>query len=588
MQQPARKLGPLQPAGPVQAEIPPTRAQRRELARIVESYVAARKPTPPLSASELRMHADSVLSGAGADEKYRKFVTVLINNQAWHDRVAGIPFNRRLLLLPKCFRAEGQCPGTFDELGLNCKACGLCPLGQIKAEAERLGYVVLVAEGAAAVTAMIQSAKLEAIIGVSCLSVLERVFPHMEASAIPGLAIPLLRDGCRDTTADFDLMWDAIHLTGEDATRRLDLDGLRRQVDAWFSPESITELLGPATSQTERIGQAWLAKSGKRWRPFLAACAFAALGPDPAPRLPADLARVGMAVECFHKASLIHDDIEDGDAIRYGEQTLHEEHGVPVALNVGDFLLAEGYRMIAALDIPADRRMAMMSAAVTGHRLLCLGQGEELSWMRSPRPLAPAEVLTIFRHKTAPAFEVALRLGALFAAAGESVRDVLGPYSEFLGIAYQIRDDVEDFSPAAAPAAAPAVDPAEQKPELSPSDGRAMRPSLLLSIAYELARGPDRQLLDHAWRQPGRWNELWPRIEQLLATLNVRDTAAQLLESYKAEAIRALDPLDNASLKGLLRRVIGRIFDEVELKGWCRDVEAEHAERRSTGAEPAA
>ena len=582
MQQPARKIVSLQPAGPVQAEIPPTRAQRRELARIVESYVAARKPTPPLSASELRMHADSVLSTAGADEKFRKFITVLINNQAWHDRVAGIPFNRRLLLLPKCFRVEGQCAGTFDELGLNCRSCGLCPIAQIKAEAERLGYVVLVAEGAAAVTAMIQSAKLEAIIGVSCLSVLERVFPHMEASAIPGLAIPLLRDGCRETTADFDLVWDAIHLTGEDATRRLDLDSLRRQVDAWFTPESISELLGPPTSQTERIGHDWLAKSGKRWRPFLAACAFAALGPTPTPLLPADLARIGMAVECFHKASLIHDDIEDGDAVRYGQQTLHEEHGVPVALNVGDFLLGEGYRVIAALDVPADRRTAMISAAATGHRLLCLGQGEELSWMRNPRPLPPADVLSIFRHKTAPAFEVALRLGAIFSGAGESVRDVIGPYSAFLGIAYQIRDDVEDFTPAAAPA-----DP-NGGAEPAPGDARAMRPSLLMSIAYELTRGPDRQLLDRAWRQPGRWNEIWPQVEQLLATLNVRETAAQLLESYKAEAIRALDPLDNASLKGLLRRVIGRIFDDVELKGWCRDVEAEHAPSRSTGAEPAA
>ena len=45
--------------------------------------------------------------------------------------------------------------------------------------------------------------------------------------------------------------------------------------------------------------------------------------------LPPDLRKVAVAVECFHKASLIHDDIEDNDAQRYGEKTLHEEHGVP-------------------------------------------------------------------------------------------------------------------------------------------------------------------------------------------------------------------------------------------------------------------
>ena len=47
-------------------------------------------------------------------------------------------------------------------------------------------------------------------------------------------------------------------------------------------------------------------------------------------------------------------DIEDEDRVRYGEPTLHEEHGVPVALNVGDLLLGEGYRLLSELDAPAD------------------------------------------------------------------------------------------------------------------------------------------------------------------------------------------------------------------------------------------
>ena len=64
--------------------------------------------------------------------------------------------------------------------------------------------------------------------------------------------------------------------------------------------------------------------------------------------MPDDLRKVAVAVECFHKASLIHDDIEDNDAQRYGETTLHEEHGVAVALNVGDLLIGEGYRLLAA------------------------------------------------------------------------------------------------------------------------------------------------------------------------------------------------------------------------------------------------
>ena len=66
------------------------------------------------------------------------------------------------------------------------------------------------------------------------------------------------------------------------------------------------------------------------------------------------LKKLAVAVECFHKASLIHDDIEDGDDLRYGTKTLHVEYGVPVALNVGDFLLGEGYRLITELDVDLE------------------------------------------------------------------------------------------------------------------------------------------------------------------------------------------------------------------------------------------
>ena len=69
---------------------------------------------------------------------------------------------------------------------------------------------------------------------------------------------------------------------------------------------------------------------------------------------------------------------------RYGERTLHEEHGVAVALNVGDLLIGEGYRLIA--ESGADPRVIteLLRIAATGQRSLCLGQGAELSWARRP------------------------------------------------------------------------------------------------------------------------------------------------------------------------------------------------------------
>jgi geranylgeranyl pyrophosphate synthase len=403
---------------------------------------------------------------------------------------------------------------------------------------------------------LIQTGKIEAIVGVSCLSVLERAFPYMEAAAIPGVAVPLLQDDCIDTTVDLDWIWDYIHLTSDDRTRRLDLSALRDEVDFWFTPASLDLVMGTAEGETEKIAREWLGRAGKRWRPFLAVAAFQALREAPGAPLPDDVRKIAVAVECFHKASLIHDDIEDNDAMRYGEKTLHEEHGVAIALNVGDLLIGEGYRLIAACNISAEQKAEMLSVAAQGQRQLCRGQGAELCWMRKPGPLTSLQVLDIFRSKTAPAFEVALRLGALYAGTEqhEEVGDVLGAYSEALGIAYQIRDDLSDLG---------------QKGETNDITG--MRPSLLLAVASERAQGEQKSMLENLWHRKAGLNA--EQIEALYVELKADERARLLLETYKEEAIRSLRDLENPSLKGLLRRVIGKIFNDAEIKGWCKEFE---------------
>ena len=341
---------------------------------------------------------------------------MLVNNEAWRDTLAGIPYERRLLLLPKCLRVEAKCPAPFDEFGLLCKHCGLCSIQDLQDEAERLGYAVLVAEGSTLVMSIIQTGKIDAIVGVSCLSVLEKAFPFMEAAAVPGVAIPLLQDDCIDTNVDIDWVWDFIHLTSDDRTFRMDLDAHppRSRLAGSRPPDSM-RCSDRRRRDTERLGRAWLTRAGKRWRPFLTVCVYRALRQDPDAPFPEALKKIAIAVECFHKASLIHDDIEDRDAERYGIDALHTEYGVPVALNVGDFLLGEGYRLLATCGAPPEVCAEMMRAAAEGHRTLTLGQGAELGWARAPRPLTSLEVLDIFRKKTAPAFQVALQVGASFA-----------------------------------------------------------------------------------------------------------------------------------------------------------------------------
>ena len=72
----------------------------------------------------------------------------------------------------------------------------------------------------------------------------------------------------------------------------------------------------------------------------------------------------------------------------------------------------------------------------------------------------------------------------------------------------------------------------------------------------------------------------------LLGELDVESRARALLEAYKEQAIRTLPALQNASLKGLLRRVIGKVF-RVEIKGWCSEFAARDAAGRQAGAQAA-
>ena len=547
-----------------QDNIPQTRHEREQIRLQVAAYVERTDPTPPLSAEELRHHAETMVKEHGHDVRFVDYVGVLLNNEVWRETLGAIPFERRLLMLPKCLRVEDRCPAPFDEFGLLCKRCGLCSIQDLQDEAERMGYAVLVAEGSAIVMAIIQTGKIDAIVGVSCLNVLERAFPYMEAAAIPGIAIPLLQDDCKDTSIDLDWIWEVIHHTSEDKTRRLNLDALRQEVEGWFTPEALEEALGPAEGRTDEMARAWLGGAGKRWRPFLTACVFKALQEDQEAPLPGDLRKIAVAVECFHKASLIHDDIEDADGRRYGERTLHEAYGIPIALNLGDLLLGEGYRLLAECEASPTVRSEMLRIAAAGHRTLCLGQGAELDWVRCPRVLSPLEVANIFRQKTSPAFEVALRLGATYAGAGPAIAEILTQYSLSLGIAYQIHDDLDDLND-----------------EAAPDDITAMRPSMPLAIAYERSRDEAMALLASAWRRDEGVDTA--EVRRQIASLEADKRSHELLESYKDQAVRSLVDLENASLKGLLRRVIGKIF-HVEVKGWCREFEARNAPGREVGA----
>jgi len=483
--------------------VPSSKAQRDKVKQAVLEYTVAHNLVPPLSMEELRDHAERI------DPQQIDYTLVLLNNEVWRETVASIPYERRLLLLPQCLRHPQDCPAEMDEFGLLCAECGRCCIGELQPFAENLGYVVLIAEGTTIVSNLLAGGKVDAVVGVSCLSALEKSFPHMADGAIPGIAIPLTIDGCVGTQVDVADVRAAIELKSSKPWKnQLDTEQIRQTVDAWFaSPWEMQ-------TDTEQIAIDWLFQDGKRWRPFLLACTYSALKEGTAD-LPDEIRRLAIAVECFHKASLAHDDIEDNDDLRYGESTLHKKHGIPVALNVGDLLVGEGYRWITTVE---ENSAALLRVAAENHRTLCLGQGEELFGLSQNQTFTTGQIIDIFRRKTAPAFGVSLQLGAVAAGADSDLLETLHAFSESLGIAYQIHDDLEEYK------SGEAVD---------------LRASILLALANDAAPGVDN-----------------PPFEELM----VVEKAEQLLEHYKNEAVRALNPLQSALLKSLLRRITSRML----------------------------
>jgi geranylgeranyl pyrophosphate synthase len=487
--------------------VPAERFERDQIIRAVSIYAAERRLVPPLSMEELRDHAGKIYS----EKSTIDYVMVLLNNEVWRDTVASIPYERRLLLLPQCLRSPRDCPAKMDEFGLLCEACGRCNIGELQSLAEDLGYVVLVAEGSTVVSKLLEGGKVDAVVGVSCLSALEKSFPQMADDAIPGLAIPLTVDGCVGTRMDLDYVRDAIRLKSSTPWKNtLDRERLHQVVDGWFAASNNWK----TETRTEQIAYDWLLKDGKRWRPYLLACTYSALSGGTT-NLPDEVRRLAIAVECFHKASLIHDDIEDSDDLRYGAPTFHRQYGIPVAINAGDLLVGEGYRWITSVE---TRTAELLRIAAENHRTLCLGQGEELCGLAHGNPFTAKEIIEIFRRKTAPAFGASLLLGAVAAGADRELLETLQSFSESLGIAYQIHDDLEEYKS---------------------GEAADLRASILLALASEA--------------YPGGGT---PPFEELM----VVEKAGQLLEHYKNEAVRALNPVKNALLKSLLRRIAAKML----------------------------
>lgn len=174
---------------------------------------------------------------------------------------------------------------------------------------------------------------------------------------------------------------------------------------------------------------------GKRMRPALVLLAAGAMGYQG--RHHHDLAAV---VEFIHTATLLHDDVVDESALRRGRDTANAMFGNAASVLVGDFLYSRAFQMM--VEVNEMRVMRVLSDATN-----VIAEGEVLQLMNChDADVDEQRYLQVIRYKTAKLFEAAAQLGAILGGATPEVERALADYGMHLGTAFQLVDDVLDYS----------------------------------------------------------------------------------------------------------------------------------------------
>ncbi|WP_370948461.1 polyprenyl synthetase family protein [Amycolatopsis sp. cg5] len=208
---------------------------------------------------------------------------------------------------------------------------------------------------------------------------------------------------------------------------------------------------------------------GKLLRPLLLLESAAAVGGDPR-----ELVDVSLAVEYLHVATLVHDDIIDGDLTRRGREAVHSRYGLANGIVTGDALLFTAFEALSRQG-PADAVLRAMSTLARTGLELCEGQVEEAALVENVH-CGLERYLKVATLKTGALFRCACEVGALLGGADVAEAAALRDYGDHLGRAFQMRDDL-----------LPYLESPDQSGKSACSDVLNRRPTLPVLLAVEVA-----------------------------------------------------------------------------------------------------
>jgi octaprenyl-diphosphate synthase len=277
-----------------------------------------------------------------------------------------------------------------------------------------------------------------------------------------------------------------------------------------------------------------IAGGGKRMRPMLT-LASAALLDYPGTRQH----RLAAAVEFIHTATLLHDDVVDGSAMRRGKRTANLIWGNPASVLVGDFLFSRAFELMVE-----DGSLKVLKILSHASAVIAEGEVEQLT---AQRQIATGEeqYLRIIEAKTAALFEAACRIAPVVAEAGEDAEESLGAFGRNLGIAFQLVDDAIDYTSDAATSGKGLGD-----------DFRDGKMTLPIILAYARGDGADRSFWQAAIAgERVEEADLAHAIALLRGTGAIDDTL-QRARQYARRALDTLAPFPAGKAKSAMSEAV--------------------------------
>jgi octaprenyl-diphosphate synthase len=285
--------------------------------------------------------------------------------------------------------------------------------------------------------------------------------------------------------------------------------------------ETIQGNLNSEVALINQLGAYIIQAGGKRLRPVALLLAAKATNPEQT-SLNSDQTHLAAIIEFIHTATLLHDDVVDESEMRRGRETANEVFGNAASVLVGDFLYSRSFQMM--VEVGSMRVMEVLSRTTNQ-----IAEGEVMQLINcGSADTSEAQYMETIQSKTAILFEAATRLGALVTKQSRPVEQAMATYGLHLGTAFQLMDDILDYTA-----------DAQAMGKNVGDDLAEGKPTLPLINAIKRSEGEDKELLEKAITNASRDN-----LDSVLAIIEKTGSLAYTARIARQQAKLAQDALE--------------------------------------------